>query len=142
MVIVVRQVTKQEVDAVVEVWERADQGGGAERRLEVERALTADPDLLLVAEVDGRLAGVILGTCDGHRGYPKRIVVLPDCRQCGIGRALVRELERRFVSRGIYRMNVTIRAENNTSQAFSSTLGYAHEPGVMVWVKTLRPSQP
>jgi L-amino acid N-acyltransferase YncA len=40
---------------------------------------------------------------------------------------LIGELERRFVARGIHRLNAMIRHDNAASMALSSALGYEHE---------------
>jgi L-amino acid N-acyltransferase YncA len=56
-----------------------------------------------------------------------------------VSRALIQELEPRFVARGIHRLNAMIRRGNVASMGLSSSLGYEHEETVTVWVKTLPP---
>lgn len=127
-----------DVIAMLDVWREAGfLHNPASRRRELDCALSLAPDLLLVAEVDGAMAGVVLGTTDGHRGYLKRLVVVPAHRRRGVGRALVAEIERRFAARGLYRLNLAVRADDSTAAAFWRAIGYELEPAVITWVKSL-----
>ena len=67
----------------------SNEDAGAERQAELVKALDNNPGLLLIAEVAGQVIGVILGTTDGHWGYPKRLIVAPTHRRQGVGRALI-----------------------------------------------------
>ncbi|TMA48198.1 MAG: GNAT family N-acetyltransferase, partial [Deltaproteobacteria bacterium] len=69
------------------------------RRL-VERV----PDLLLVAESDGRVVGSVLGGWDHWRGHIYRLAVHPASRRGGVGRRLAAEIERRLRARGARRI--------------------------------------
>jgi ribosomal protein S18 acetylase RimI-like enzyme len=69
-------------------------------RAEIEKKRQRDPDLFLVAEVEGRLAGVVLGGWDGRRGMVYHLAVDESLRGLGIGLALMNELERRLRAKG------------------------------------------
>jgi hypothetical protein len=77
----------KDLDAMLEVWRGSDKDAGETRRCEVAKALEFLPDLVVVAEIDCRIVGVILGTTDGLFGYPKRLIVRPTHRRHGVGRA-------------------------------------------------------
>jgi GNAT superfamily N-acetyltransferase len=58
------------------------------------------PGLLLVAEAAGELVGVLLGSLQGDAVLVGELVVVPEWRGRGVGRALVREIERAALAAG------------------------------------------
>jgi len=66
-VIHIRQFHWIDYDAVVAVWTAA--GRDVLPRAELEAKLTRDPELFLVAETDGEVVAVIMGTSDGRWGW-------------------------------------------------------------------------
>jgi ribosomal protein S18 acetylase RimI-like enzyme len=71
-------------NAVLALWRRA---GGPTRlapsATSLRRLVERDPEALLIAEVDGRLAGTLVVGWDGWRCHPYRLAVEPDLRRCG-----------------------------------------------------------
>jgi hypothetical protein len=63
----VRTMRTDDLDAALTPWEATEHLGRVPRK-EVESAIAFGGDLLLVAEREGRLVGVVLGTFDGRRG--------------------------------------------------------------------------
>jgi ribosomal protein S18 acetylase RimI-like enzyme len=92
---------------------------------------------VLVAEVDGKVAGTLLATSDGRRGWLQRLVVAPPARGQGLGRRLVAEAERRLAARGVPQINLLVVEGNDVASAFWTRLGY--EPGIPLdfWKKRL-----
>ena len=62
----------------------------------------------LVAEEEGQVVGMIRGTYDGSRAVIYLASVHPDYQRQGIGRALVREIARRFRERGARSISVIV----------------------------------
>ena len=124
----VRVATAADVDDIVTLWRK----GGVDHdsvqdRHEIVAKLDVDGDLFLVLHNDdGALVGSVMGTYDGHRGRIKRAVVDPDCQGAGIGRRLVRELERRFLQRGITELRLEVWASNTGALAFWTEMGWEH----------------
>jgi hypothetical protein len=57
--------------AVYELWANAGPGlhlGRSDSQDEIAKKLERDPDLFLVAEMDGRIVGAVVGGFDGRRG--------------------------------------------------------------------------
>ena len=98
---------------------------------ELRTTLAHGPGLMLVAEVDGVVVGVVLGTFDGRRGWVHRLAVHPAHRRAGLASALVGELEQRFRDRGAPRVNLLVLPDNADGLAFWQRLGYLPQPDVL-----------
>lgn len=89
------------------------------------RQLSWDSDLILVAELEGQLAGVLIGTIDKQKGYVYRIAVYEQFRGRGIGRQLVSKMGERFRERKILKMLIAVDEHNERLRPFYETLGVA-----------------
>ena len=116
-------------DAVTEVWATA--GRDVLPRAELEVKLVRDPELFLVAESGAEIAGVVLGTYDGRRGWILRLAVHPAHRRRGIATGLVRELETRFRALDCPRVNLLVLPDNEAGLRFWRELGYLPCPDVL-----------
>ena len=116
-------------DAVVALWEAA--GSEVVPRDELAAKLTRDPQLFLVAESPAGLAGVVLGTYDGRRGWILRLAVAAAHRRQGVASRLVEELERRFRAVGCPRVNLMVLPGNAAGLEFWQALGYLPVPDVL-----------
>ena len=116
-------------DAVTEVWATA--GRDVLPRAELEAKLVRDPELFLVAESGAEIAGVVLGTYDGRRGWILRLAVHPAHRRRGIATGLVRELETRFRALDCPRVNLLVLPDNEAGLRFWRELGYLPCPDVL-----------
>jgi ribosomal protein S18 acetylase RimI-like enzyme len=117
----------QDYPAVYALWENA--GPGIHLRLsdepqEIEKKLKRDPDLFLVAELDGRIVGSVLGGFDGRRGMMYHLAVDPSHRQNGIGALLMDELERRLRDRGCIRYYLLVTQDNEAAIRFYEGRGW------------------
>ncbi len=88
------------------------------------RQLAWDSELVMVAESEGRVIGVIVGTIDGNRAYFYRLAVHPEFQKRGIGRLLVESLEQRFRAKGVRDVYIMINQDNRQVIPFYSGLGY------------------
>ncbi|WP_170215712.1 GNAT family N-acetyltransferase [Asanoa ferruginea] len=128
-VIQIRQFGWADYDGVTEVWRSA--GRDVLPRAELAAKLTRDPQLFLVAERDDIVAGVVLGTFDGRRGWILRLAVDPAHRRGGIASRLVAELETRFAALGCPRVNLLVMPDNVEALRFWQRLGYLPLPDVL-----------
>jgi ribosomal protein S18 acetylase RimI-like enzyme len=92
--------------------------------------LTVQPELLLVAILDGRLVGAVMAGFDGVRGWIYHLAVEPDVRRRGIGRRLIRAAESGLSKLGCPKVNLQVRASNPDVVEFYRTLGYQVEERV------------
>jgi ribosomal protein S18 acetylase RimI-like enzyme len=120
-------------EAVMRLWAEAGlpfrpQGRDAPERVKAE--MLRENAVFLVAEVDGRLAGVVLGTHDGRKGWINRLAVAPAYRRRGVARRLVREVEARLEALGLDIVAALIETPNVASLQFFTAIGYLHDPDI------------
>lgn len=132
-----RTLTPDDLDAALALWDRTEHLGAVPRD-EVERLLEHDAELVLGAVADdGSLAGVVLGSYDGRRGWISRLAVDPAHRRGGIGRALVAEVERRLAQRGCTRVNLLVFDHNEGGRALWESLGYEGTDEVVLYSRPI-----
>jgi ribosomal protein S18 acetylase RimI-like enzyme len=93
----------------------------------IDRKLTVQPDLLLVATSGATLVGAVMAGFDGVRGWIHHLAVAPSWRRHGIATALVRAAEAGLRGLGCPKVNLQVRASNDQVVAFYRRLGYATE---------------
>ena len=91
------------------------------------RLLAADPQALLVAELDGVLAGSLIAAWDGWRGSFYRLTVSPEHRRKGLATMLLREGERRLRERGAVRLTAIVVDDEAGAMSFWKATGYARQ---------------
>lgn len=121
----------RDYEAVIDLWGRSGPGvqvnALSDGRAEIEKKLQRDPDLFLVAEAEGRLAGVVLGAWDGRRGMVYHLAVDERLRGLGIGLALMNELERRLRAKGCRKYYLLVNPEIPAMQ-FYERFGFQSMP--------------
>ena len=130
----VREFQLGDYEEVVELWKEAGiilrPGDDLEG---IKLKLQRDPELFLVAENARQILGVVLGAWDGRRGWINHLAVRSGQRRSGIGKALVRELERRLAEKGALKVNAQIYKTNEQSLAFFKALDYeVHSDLIMI----------
>jgi len=91
---------------------------------DLAKQLAWDSELVMVAEREGEVVGVVVGTIDGTRAYFYRLAVLPELQGSGIGRQLVEAIEKRFKQRGVNRVLIMVNQDNPEVLPFYHSLGY------------------
>jgi tRNA (guanine37-N1)-methyltransferase len=126
-------------DAVAALWRDVGEAGQPNTAAEfaaIERKLTRDPDLFVVAQSGRRMVGAALAGWDGHTGYLYRLAIAPDHRRKGLATALLQELEARLVLKGCTRLLAALPAADPTAKAFFAARGWARGAPV-VFAKAL-----
>ena len=96
----------------------------------IDRKLPIQPELFLVAELDGVLVGTVMAGFDGVRGWLHRLAVRNSARRSGAGTALVRSAEAGLSALGCPKVNLQVRSSNEQVVAFYRALGYSIEDRV------------
>ena len=94
---------------------------------DIRRKRGVQPDLFLVALLQGEVVGTVMAGYDGHRGWIHLLAVTPKLQTGGVGRALMAEAERRLAAYGCTKVNLQVRASNPEVVAFYEKLGYGVE---------------
>ena len=134
----IRTLTLEDYDRIVEIWTRAELSFrplGRDGKEFVQSEMGQETAVFLGAEIDETLVGVVLGTHDGRKGWINRLAVLPEVRERGIGKALVKEVELRLNELGILIVTCLVEGESDASKAFFESLGYVAHPDITYYSK-------
>ena len=96
-------------------------------RKDIARKLLVQPELFLVLEEEGRVAGTAMVGFDGHRGWVYYLAVDPAFQGRGFGRLLMAEAERLLTDLGCPKLNLQVRAGNEAVTGFYDALGYGRD---------------
>jgi ribosomal protein S18 acetylase RimI-like enzyme len=97
---------------------------------DIERKLTEQPELFLVAEREGQVLGSAMIGFDGHRGWVYYLAVAPGHQRTRLGRRLMERAEQLLIERGCPKINLLVRSTNAGVLAFYEKLGYARDEAV------------
>jgi ribosomal protein S18 acetylase RimI-like enzyme len=118
--------------AVVDLWSEAfpdDPSHNLSSEM-IDRKIRVQPELFLVAELEGAVIGTVMAGYDGVRGWLHRLAVRTSARRRGVGTELVRRAETALVALGCPKVNLQVRGSNAAVVAFYRALGYSIEDRV------------
>lgn len=96
---------------------------------------------VLVGRHHGSLLASVLVGHDGHRGWVYYVTVDPNHRFNGLGRAIMSAAEEWLRERGIEKLQLMVRADNEKVRAFYQSLGFVEQERV-VFAKWLDGREP
>lgn len=128
-VIIIRPYKHADESGVTELWRAVFPSAPARNDplKDIALKLSEQPELFLVAVVDGALVGTAMAGFDGHRGWVYYVAVHTSYRRRGIGSALMREVESALIRSSCPKLNLQIRSNNAEVQTFYKSLGYEIE---------------
>jgi ribosomal protein S18 acetylase RimI-like enzyme len=118
----------EDYPAVYQLWSSAGPGiqlRRSDQPEEIDKKMQRDPDLFLIAEVDDRIVGSVLGGFDGRRGIMYHLAVSKSHRGLGIGERLMRELENRLRAKGCIRYYLLVTKDNQEAIGFYEKRGWS-----------------
>ena len=127
--LLIRPFKLTDYDKVTALWDRVNltyRPAGRDSYDNIRKQLDNGTTIFLVAEAEGKLAGCVLGTHDGRKGWINRLAVDTEYRNQGIARKLVGEMEGRLASLGLEVVACVIDGVNSTSQEVFQKLGYEY----------------
>src|SRR5580765_7595633 len=111
--------------AVIELWRQCDLlRPQNDPRKDIARKLQVQPQLFLVALIDGQIAGTVMAGYDGHRGWLNYFGTAPAYQRRGVGRALLGEAERLLREAGCPKINLQVRSGNLATIEFYRAVGF------------------
>ncbi|MEP9375771.1 GNAT family acetyltransferase [Aquabacter sp. CN5-332] len=121
-----------DVEALIILWREA----GLLRpwndpRADIALARRGPHSTILVARAEGAIAGSVMVGHDGHRGWIYYLAVAQHLARQGYGRRLTRAAEDWLRARGVPKLMLMVRPENDQVRAFYAAIGYEEEPRIV-----------
>ncbi|MGH7843507.1 MAG: GNAT family N-acetyltransferase [Candidatus Binataceae bacterium] len=128
-----QQAREDDLSAVLVLWEEAGvTPPSATDSIEGLSGLLKEPAaILLVAWLDDRIVGSVIGGWDGWRGNIYRLTVTPEYRRRGIARQLVAKVSRALFDKDAWRLSALVEHEHRWAIDFWDSrrdLGYERDP--------------
>ncbi len=134
----IRACRLEDIERVLELWREADATPSVtDAADDLRRAIADCPAHFLVAEVEGRVVGSIIGTFDGWRGNIYRLAVHPNYRRQGVARGLVAEVETKLTRQGAKRVTALVEKDHPLAMNFWESVGYRVDERVIRRVRAL-----
>ena len=138
----IRRGRPEDIGQVLELWARAGASPTVTDTPEVlAQLLRSSQSILLLADVDGRLAGTVIGGWDGWRGNIYRLAVAPEYRRRGVASALMREVDAALLAMGARRITALVERDHRWAVGFWNALeraGYRYDPTMTRYVKNFQ----
>jgi ribosomal protein S18 acetylase RimI-like enzyme len=134
----IRRCRAEEAEAVLALWRESGATVSATDTVaDLRRAIEGGRARVLVAESGGRLVGSVIGSFDGWRANLYRLVVHPEFRRRGIGRALVAEGTRHLAAEGARRVTALVEKDHPLAVGFWAGVGYELDARMVRFVRGL-----
>lgn len=91
---------------------------------DIQRKLSVQPKMFLVACSDGQIIATVMAGYDGHRGWINYLAVHPSHQGTGIGKRLMEAAELRLRASGCPKINLQVRSKNAKVIEFYKAIGY------------------
>ena len=123
--VVIGRAHDNDLPAVLRLWQEAEvtPPGPTDSLIGLTRLIEDPGGILLVAIIDGRIVGSVIGGWDGWRGHVYRLAVTPAYRRRGIARELAAEISRALFAKGAERISALVEHEHAWATGFWDSLG-------------------
>jgi ribosomal protein S18 acetylase RimI-like enzyme len=123
----IRKLTISNYDEMIKLWERSSlpfKPKGRDSRQEITRQMKENPELFLGAFEGRTLAGVVIGSYDGRKGWINRLAVDLEHRRRGIAQLLIARIEKALREKGARIICALAEESNLDSISLFEKLGY------------------
>ena len=128
-------------EQVYKLWGTIEKGvhvGRSDSLDEIGKKIARDPDLFLVAELDGDIVGSVIGGYDGRRGLIYHLAVATSLRGQGIGSHLMDEVESRLRAKGCLKSYLLVTLDNPEVEDYYRQRGWQHMDQIHLYGKELQ----
>lgn len=128
-------------EPVYQLWTSIEKGvstGRSDAPAEIEKKLTRDPELFLVAESERGIIGSVIGGFDGRRGLIYHLAVAASFRGVGIGSRLMDEIEARLRAKGCLKCYLLVTNDNPEAEVYYQHRGWQPMDHVHLYGKELQ----
>lgn len=131
--LIIGDLREDEIDAAVALWRAVNltrpwNDPHADARL----AMAGATSTILAGHLEGRLVATVMVGADGHRGWVYYLGVAPDCRGRRYGEAMMRAAEQWIIARGMPKLQLMVRGDNEVARGFYDAIGYKLEDTVVM----------
>jgi len=131
--LVIAPIIDAEIDAAVGLWQRCDlTRPWNDAAGDIARARGKSNSEVLVGHLDNIVIATVMVGHDGHRGWAYYVAVDPGKRRGGYGQTMMRAAEGWLRSRGIEKIMLMVRPENDHVRDFYRAAGYEEQPRVVL----------
>jgi ribosomal protein S18 acetylase RimI-like enzyme len=126
---------------VYDLWLSIERGvhiGRSDSAIEIEKKISRDPDLFLVAECQNKIIGSVIGGYDGRRGLIYHLAVNAKYRGQGIGSLLMNEVEARLRAKGCLKCYLLVIEDNHEAEVYYQNRGWEHMKDIHLFGKDLQ----
>jgi len=124
---------------VIDLWEKCNLiKSWNDPNKDIDRKLKVNDSLFLIVEFNKVIIGSAMIGYDGHRGSLYYLAVDPKHQGKGVGKMLMKEIEKRLIEVGCPKINVFIRNSNIEVKEFYQSIDY-EEQNCLVYGKRLIP---
>ena len=129
----IRRVREDEFQAVLLLWKEAGvTPPSVSDSIEgLTRLINQPGGIMLIAIIDSRIVGSVIGGFDGWRGNIYRLAVSPEFRRRGIARRLVEEISNALFAKGAEKLSALVEHDHPWAIEFWNSmreLGYEFDP--------------
>lgn len=125
----ISEIADDDIDAIVALWSRC----GLTRPwndpvADIARARSGPNATVLIGRNGGNIVAAVMVGHDSHRGWFYYLGVDPSTQGRGYGRAITQAAEKWLATRGIEKVMLLVREDNNAVHDFYRALGYSDQP--------------
>ena len=129
MTLAFREVQDVNLESVVNLWKTCElTRPWNDPYMDIQFARDSATSTVLVGFFEDRLVATVTVGHDGHRGALYYLAVDPAFRKRGFGKATVAAAEAWLHERGVWKINLMVRSENEKAGRFYERLGYEVNP--------------
>lgn len=124
-----REVQDMNLESVVSLWKTCElTRPWNDPYKDIQFARESATSTVLVGICEERVVATVMVGHDGHRGVLYYLAVDPAFQKRGFGKATVAAAEAWLRERGVWKINLMVRIENEKAGSFYERLGYAVNP--------------
>jgi ribosomal protein S18 acetylase RimI-like enzyme len=121
----IRSMVDADLDEIVGLWSASGVSRPWNHPLkDIEFARKGSHSTILVGLLDGRLVASAMVGEDGHRGWVYYVATSPELQRSGLGRAMMTAAEAWLIERGVWKLQLLVRDDNEQARGFYERLGY------------------
>jgi len=136
----IREFSMNDYDTVYCIWQATPGMGlsSVDSRENIERFLTANPNLSFVAEADGRIIGTVLCGNDSRRGFLYDLTVLPEFRKQGIATELIKRCLNGLKAICIAKCHLFVLTDNSSAMEYYRKIGWQERFDIQVFSSDIK----